>query len=307
MRKEVKPVKFKFPKKISSICQSYLKKLPPPTTRNLWLLLAAIMALQNLFVFTNSEITGNAITALIVWGGSLICMEDLIDTLRPRPSSWSLPLGICLILYTLYRTSQVLTSDSILYFLPPIAGLGLVLLVTPNLRSFKDSLIVLLFLPLFVVIQIIFARYVSADLSLLTAKLVVLWLSVLGIQPVLLKENTVFVNGGAVQVMHECNGFEMIMQMLITASIFLLAFPLRSRLGRFSIFILAPLIGFFTNSMRITLLAVFTSLNSHNGQLLFDFFHEQAGSLIFSGLSVFILGWLYLNFLDRELPPISPV
>jgi hypothetical protein len=57
--------------------------------------------------------------------------------------------------------------------------------------------------------------------------------------------------------------------------------------------------------MRISLLAVFTSFNSPTGHSLFDFFHEQAGSLIFSGIAVFLLGYLYLAILERELPPLT--
>jgi exosortase/archaeosortase family protein len=173
-----------------------------------------------------------------------------------------------------------------------------------NIYRYKDSLIVLCLLPLFVIIQIVFSTYTTRDLSLLTAKAVMMWLTFFGIEPVKLVQDIVFVNGGAVQVMHECNGFEMIMQMIITALIFLLAFPLRSRLGRILVISLAPFIGFIVNSVRIAFLAVFTSFNSNFGSLMFNFFHEEAGSLIFSGLAVFLLGYLYLAILNRELPPL---
>ena len=283
-----------------------VNKIPPPTSRNLWLTLSAVVALQSLVVFTNTQITGNAITALIVWGGALICIEDLIENMRPNPSRISLGLGGVLILYTLYRTSQVNGSDSFLYLLVPIAGLGLILLANPiaNIWKYRDALLTLSLLPLFLVIQVIVATYITNDLSIMTAKFVMLWLGLLGIEPTRLEGNTVFVNGGAVQVMHECNGLEMIMQMFITAVIFLLAFPLRSRLGRIAVVILSPFIGFIVNSFRIALLAVFTGLNSDIGRSMFDFFHEQAGSLIFSGIAVFVLGYLYLTILNRELPPI---
>jgi cyanoexosortase A len=291
---------------LKSFGSSLLRHVPPPTSRNLWLSISALVALQSLIVFTNTQITGNAITALIVWGGALICIEDLIDDLRPNPSKASLVLGGIVVLYTLYRTSQVNGSDSLLYLLVPIAGLGLILLASPfsNLWRYRDALLTLSLLPLFLIVQVLVATYVTNDLSVMTARFVILWLGLLGISPTRLEGNTVFVNGGAVQVMHECNGLEMIMQMFITAVIFLLAFPLRSRLGRFAIIILAPMIGFIVNSLRIALLAVFTSLNSDTGRSLFDFFHEQAGSLIFSGIAVFILGYLYLAILNRELPPI---
>ncbi|MFN9631078.1 MAG: exosortase/archaeosortase family protein [Cyanobacteriota bacterium] len=287
--------------------KEYLAKIPPPTTRNLWLSLCSLVAIQNLIVFTNSQITGNAITALLVWGGAVICMEDQIENLNPKPSLLSLLIGSVLVIYTLFRTSLILNSDSFLYLLVPVAGLGLVLMATSSreVLRFKDSLVVLCLLPLFLVIQVLVATYVTDDLSLLTAKFVIFWLGVLGIAPATLDGITVYVNGGGVQVMHECNGFEMIMQMFITAVIFLIAFPLRSRLGRALIVISAPILGFIVNSFRITLLAVFTSLDSPSGRQLFDFFHEQAGSLIFSGIAVFALGYLYLAVLERELPPLE--
>lgn len=285
---------------------SLLKRVPPPTPRNLWLTLSSLVALQSLIVFTNTQMTGNAITALIVWGGALICMEDKIDNLRPKPSRLSLFTGTVVLLYSLYRTSQVNSSDSLLYLLTPIAGLGLILIANPikDIPEYRDSLVTLCLLPLFLLVQLLVTTYVTNDLSTLTAKFVILWLGLLGLSPIRLDGNTVFVNGGAVQVMHECNGLEMMMQILITAVIFLLAFPLRSRLGRFFVFIISPIIGFLVNSSRIALLAVFTSLNSESGKALFDFFHEQAGSLIFSGIAVFMLGYLYLIIINRELPPV---
>lgn len=283
-----------------------VKYIPPPTLRNLWLTLAALVAIQSLIVFTNTQITGNAITALIVWGGALICMEDLIDDFYPRPTLATTVTGGILIIYTLYRSSRVISSDSILYILVPIAGFGLLLLGNSfqSIWKFRDALLVLCMLPLFLLIQIIVSNYVSNDLSILTARFVLFWLGLLGVSPARLEGNTVFTSGGAVQVMHECNGLEMIMQMVITSVVFLLAFPLRSRVARLSISLLSPLIGFIVNSMRISLLAVFTSLNTETGKSLFDFFHDQAGSLIFSGIAVFVLGYLYLAFLNRELPPL---
>jgi cyanoexosortase A len=280
--------------------------VPAANLRNLWLLLCGLTALQSLIVFNNTQITGNAITALIVWGGALICMEDHIENMKPNPSKRSLFIGVLILLYVLYRTAVISGTDSFLYLLPPVAGLGLFFLTTPLNKVFRfgSSLLVLCLLPIFVLFQILVTRYITDDLSTFTARFVMLWLSVLGVSPIKLINDTVFVNGGAVQVMHECNGFEMIMQMIITAFIFLLAFPLRSRIGKFVIVFFAPIIGFMVNSLRIALLAIFTSLNSANGKALFDFFHEQAGSLIFSGIAVFILGYLYLSILNRELPPI---
>ncbi|MFN6337615.1 MAG: archaeosortase/exosortase family protein [bacterium] len=291
---------------LSDFFFSIKNQLPPPTLKNLWISVCGLVALQNLIIFTSTQITGNAITALIVWGGALICMEDHLETLKPKPSFAGLLTGTLIIIFVILRTARINGSDSFLYLMVPVAGFGLFLIANPfkDIINYRDSLLVLCLLPSFLVLQILVATHVSDDLSLLTAKFVLFWVGLLGIAPSTLVGTTVYVPGGAVQVMHECNGFEMIMQMFITACIFLLAFPLRSRIGKPLIFLSAPLIGFVVNSLRIALLALFTSLNSGSGKALFDFFHEQAGSLIFSGIAVFLLGYLYLAVLNRELPPL---
>lgn len=40
------------------------------------------------------------------------------------------------------------------------------------------------------------------------------------------------------------------------------------------------------------------------GSGLFTFFHDDMGSLIFSGVAVFVFGILYMRLLERELPPL---
>jgi hypothetical protein len=55
------------------------------------------------------------------------------------------------------------------------------------------------------------------------------------------------------------------------------------------------------NVVRLSLLAYFTSLKGQLGGVLFDFFHDSHGSLIFSLISASFVGYLYLLALDREL------
>jgi hypothetical protein len=48
-------------------------------------------------------------------------------------------------------------------------------------------------------------------------------------------------------------------------------------------------------------LTLCTSFGSGKGSPVFKFFHEDAGSLVFSGIAVFVFGWLYLVVLEKEL------
>jgi len=140
-------------------------------------------------------------------------------------------------------------------------------------------------------------------MSLLTAKLAAFWLSILGLDPIV-NGRDVFLKGGGVTVLGSCNGLDMISQVVCIAIIFLLAFRLRSTISRMLILLLAPIIGLLSNTIRIALLTIFSANGSGHGYgFWFDFFHKDTGSLIFSGLAVFVFGSIYMRFLEHELRP----
>jgi exosortase/archaeosortase family protein len=89
--------------------------------------------------------------------------------------------------------------------------------------------------------------------------------------------------------------------------IFQLAFPLRSVLSRVVVFTLAPVIGLASNTIRIAILALCVANGNGKGSGLFRFFHDDIGSLVFSGIAVFVFGVLYMQLLERELPPLPAV
>jgi exosortase/archaeosortase family protein len=66
------------------------------------------------------------------------------------------------------------------------------------------------------------------------------------------------------------------------------------------------LIGLLSNTIRIALLTVISANGSGHGYgFWFDFFHKDTGSLIFSGLAVFLFGSIYMRLLENELGPES--
>ena len=272
---------------------------PPATPRNLWLLIAAVVATQNIAVFHTSQNANNTVYALLVWGGAVICMEDQIDALKPSPNLLSLLLGTILLILVLARTAVVLHWEGVLFALPPIAGLGLALLCLPisKILRFRDSVLTLLLIPAFALLMRILPE---EPISLLTAKIAGLWLQFIGLE-VLVRDRSVMIPGGGVQVMAACNGVDMMSQIMCVSIVFLLAFPIRSMVSRILLLIAAPVVGLLSNSFRIAVLTISTSYGSGKGSPVFKFFHEDAGSLVFSGIAVFIFGWLYLTLLEREL------
>lgn len=278
--------------------------VPPLTARNAWLFIASTVAIQNIVVFHTSQNESMTIFAILIWGGALICMEDLIEKLYPAPNRIVAIFASIFLVSILIRTSLILHSDGILFVLPPLAALALFLLIEKPqyLMKFRDSFLCMLLFPANALLNRLIPE---VPMSLLTAKLAAFWLSILGLDPVV-RGREVFLKGGGVTVLGACNGLDMISQVICISIIFLLAFRLQSSISRLLILLLAPLIGLISNTIRIALLTVFSANGSGHGYgFWFDFFHKETGSLIFSGLAVFIFGSIYMRFLEHELGPES--
>jgi len=277
--------------------------LPRATTRNLWLLLAGALATQNIAVFHSSQTANTTVLALLVWGGALVCLEDRLDQLQPRPSRSARWLGSALVVWVLLRTALVLQWDGLLYALAPIGGLALALVARPwrQLGLFREALLCLLLLPGFALLMRLLPE---EPISLLTASLVGLFLNSLGMGVVVDQRSVLMAPGRGVQVLAACNGLDMISLVFCTAIIFLLAFPIRSKLSRLIVLIAAPLIGLLSNTIRIAILTLIAGSGNGKGSFWFDFFHQQTASLVFSGLAVFLIGLCYLRLLEPELAPL---
>lgn len=278
--------------------------VPPLTARNLWLIIAGAVATQNIVVFYTSQNESLTIFAILVWGGALICMEDLLEKLYPRPSSLVAIFASVVLLFVLLRTSLVLYADGILFILPPLAALALILLIEKprHIYRFKDSLLCMLLFP---ANALLYRLIPEVPMSLLTARLSAFWLSILGLDPIVTGRE-VYLKTGGVTVLGACNGLDMITQIICISVIFLLAFRLRSTGSQLIILLLAPLIGLISNTFRIALLTIFSANGMGHGYgFWFDFFHKETGSLVFSGLAVFIFGSIYMRFLEGELGPES--
>ncbi len=276
--------------------------LPPATPRNLWLALAAAVAVQNIAVFQSSQSEHTTVFAVLVWGGAVICMEDQFEDLRPRPAAWGLVIGTLLLIWVLARSAVILHWDGLLFALAPIGGLALGLLAEKpaGLGRFRDPLLCLMLLPGFALLM---RTLPEEPISLLTAEVSGFWLSILGLD-VSVNARSVLLPAGGVKVLGPCNGVDLMAQILCVGVIFLLAFPIRSWTSRCLLFLAAPLIGLICNTFRIALLAVFAGNGNSKGSWWFDFFHESTGSLVFSGVAVLVFGMVYMRLLERELPPL---
>ena len=260
--------------------------------RRLWLLLAAAIACQNVVLLHHSQGPQVSVMGLLVWAGALICLEDRLPQLRPQPSRRQLLLGVPLLLWVIVRSALASDWDGLLLALPPVAGLALLLLGAPwrQWGQAREALLCLLLL-----------RVVPEQpLSLASAMGAGSVLSSLGFLAHV-DQRSVLLPGGGVTVLAPCNGLDQIAQLLCVAVLFQLVFPLRSWRSGLLVLAVTPLLGWFINALRVALLASFAGAGQGKGTVLFDFFHDQAGSLLFSGVGTLLLGLLYLQLIERQL------
>lgn len=181
--------------------------------------------------------------------------------------------------------------NPVLRLFPVISALGMCLFVSgaSRLRQHWQELTILFFLGT----PSIIASFLP-DISPITAKFsgYLLWYS--GFQ-VTLTDSYINLPTGAVQVYSGCSGLESMTYLLGLSAISLIMFPV-SRFKQITIPLLALLIGFTVNGIRVALMAVLAA--SQNRQA-FDYWHEGDGSLIFGAAAVLIF-WGVQQLLQRE-------
>jgi cyanoexosortase A len=267
--------------------------------RDIWVLLAAIFALYLLLLNLLTQPFDELLNLLLVLVGTLVVFSGPPVGWQPRPGRIGRWVGIALLMVVLGRGQRLMSSDFISSFLPLLAGMGLVLLAAPpsKLRSFLPSLAVLALLP---VMRAVDWLTPTGPLSVAAAWLTQQTLT-LGGYTAMRVGNIVKLPGGGVNVGGACAGLSILLQLLLVAVIFAMAFPMRHRWQNGLMFLLAPLLGMVVNAMRISLLALIITSSLPHKHWWFDFFHEHWGSMVFSGLGMQLFVWLYVYWMARQV------
>ena len=265
----------------------------------LWGLLAAIFALFLLQLSMLTQLPDVALNLVLVMGGALLVLNSPPAGWQPRPGRIGRWVGVALLVVMLWFGQRLMGSDFLSSLLPLLAGIALALLAAPasKLRPFLKSLCVLALLP---VVSAVSTLTPLGPLSVATAWLAKQMLSICGYTAVQLG-TLVKLQGGGVIVSGACAGLGILLQLLLVAVIFALAFPMRHRWQNGLLIVVAPLLGIVVNGMRITLLALFVTSSLPNRQWWFEFFHDHWGSLLFSGLGMQLFVWLYVYWMARQV------
>jgi cyanoexosortase A len=267
--------------------------------RDLWGLLAAIFALFLLQLSLLTHWPDVALNMMLVMGGAVLVLNSPPAGWQPRPGRIGRWVGVALLVVMLWFGQRLMSSNFLYSLVPLLAGIALALLAAPanKLRPFLKSLCVLALLP---VVSAVSTLTPLGPLSVATAWLAKQMLSICGYTAVQLG-TLVKLQGGGVIVSGACAGLSILLQLLLVAVIFALAFPMRHRWQNGLMIVMAPLLGIVVNGMRITLLALFVTSSLPNKMWWFEFFHEQWGSLLFSGVGMQLFVWLYVYWMSRQV------
>jgi cyanoexosortase A len=267
--------------------------------RDLWGLLAAIFALFLLQLSLLTQWPDVALSMVLVMGGAVLVLNSPPAGWQPRPGRIGRWVGVALLVVMLWFGQRLMSSNLISSLLPLLAGIALALLAAPanKLRPFLKSFCVLALLP---VVSAVSTLTPLGPLSVATAWLTKQMLSICGYTAVQLG-TLVKLQGGGVNVGGACAGLGMLLQLLLVAVIFAMAFPMRHRWQNGLMIVMAPLLGIVVNGMRITLLALFVTSSLPNRMWWFEFFHEHWGSLLFSGVGMQLFVWLYVYWMSRQV------
>ncbi|MFN7633032.1 MAG: exosortase/archaeosortase family protein [Cyanobacteriota bacterium] len=284
--------------------RAMLRRWQTLDNRCLWQGLAAALAIYLSALSLLTQPPDEAINVVLVLGGALLVCPAFPEGWQPRPGRVGRWVGVTLLVAVLWRGQRMMGFDFVSSALPLLAGLGLVWLAAPlhQLRRFGLPLGVLAVLP---VMRAVGWLTPLGPLSLLTAWLAEKMLIVCG-TPVLRAGTSLRLEGGAVDVGGPCAGLNMVLQLLVVAGIFAIAFPMRHRWQNGLMLVVAPLTAVLINAMRIVLLAWINASSWPNKDWWFDFFHWHWGSLVFAGLAMQLFVWLYVYWMARQVAALPP-
>ncbi|HEY9651313.1 MAG TPA: cyanoexosortase A [Coleofasciculaceae cyanobacterium] len=261
----------------------------------LWLLgiASGLMAIHLTLTWRAEDSSLWGVSALFwIAVGSLMWSKR--DSLILDSDVFSSFFGTFLISVILLKSLFLSGYDPFLRIYPCLSALSIALLASGfnGLKQYWRELLILCFIaPSPGVLSLLL------DISLLTAQFATALLWYLGFN-VARQGVYIFLPTSLVEVYSGCSGIESMLQLLGLALVFLMMFP-TNRIEKVIVPVIASLIAFVVNGVRVAVLA---TLASPSTQIAFDYWHKGDGSLLFSMLAVLIFG-LFCFFLLRFNEP----
>lgn len=261
-----------------------LASIRPLQNTQFWLLAIAggLIAIHLSLSWRLSEDFSKLAISAFGWGAVLSLLSEKRRSLSYESDIFSSLVGVSLIAIVLVRSFFMTSFNSIFDFTPFVAALGLALLASgvKGLRQY--------WLELFIVFAVnapIEWLLSGFDLSLLTAKFSAAILSYAGFENIRQGIN-ITLPTGAVEVLPSCSGLESMVRLLRLSVLFLVMFP-TNLTNKFLVPIVAVLIAFVVNGLRVALMAL---LVAYTDEETFYYWHLGGGSQIYFLISTVIFG-----------------
>lgn len=220
------------------------------------------------------------INSIIFWVAASSLIWKRRYTLNLKTDIISSFLGTLLITSVLLKSMS--PTDNFLYVSPLISSIGLGLIASgfQGLKQYRSELLLLFFLgvPYATLFPLI-------DISEFTAKIAafLLWYSGFDVSRTGVE---IVLSSGIVEVYQACSGMKNILELWGLSALILVMVP-TNRYQKILVPIVATLIGFAVNMVRVVLMA---ALVASEKQAAFKYWHQGDGSLVFSMISVLIFG-----------------
>lgn len=268
--------------------------------QNIGFWLASItVGLSGIYLSLVWKLTGNfsffTISSLIL-GTMLYLLWEKREQLTLESDIFSTFLGLILITFVLIKSIVDPYFGFLFQISPLLSGLGIALVASgfKGLKQYNQEFILVLAIsiPETLLLQLV-------DVSMITAKFSAFFLLHLGFDISLQGVNIVLPTG-AVEVNPGCSGFESMIWLLRLAALFLVLFP-TIWWKQILVPILALVLGFLVNSVRVALMAI---LVAYSNQDDFKYWHEGEGAQVFSLISAVIFcACCYFLIRGDELVP----
>jgi cyanoexosortase A len=226
----------------------------------------------------------------LFWVTIISLVWDKRDRLKFESSVFSSFFSLSLMTILLIKCASLTSFGIFLSILPVLVGFSLALLASgfKGLGQYRGELFALFLLAMGGILPSIIV-----NISPLTAKFAAFLLWYSG-SDVVRSGININLPTGSIEVYSGCSGIELILQLIGLSSLFILMFPV-NLLSKILIPIIAIMIGFITNGIRVALMAILVAQNQKSA---FAYWHHGDGSLIFSLIAVLLLGavcWLLME------------
>jgi cyanoexosortase A len=267
----------------------------------LWWGLAIVMLCQNLFLNALTQSKEDLLPSLLAWWGAGILMKSDIEDRRLilHPSRLGMWLGWIMLAWVLSRSYLISTRGGGASLLPLLAGIGLAFMGFPlrEICSHWRSLAALALAPLTrLLIAVLPVPMFAVWTAGFTQALLLLFDT-----PVERKNDILHLPGGSVGVDGGCTGIPAMLQLIALSLILIMAFPMRHRWQNALMLLVAPVIGFTVNGVRIAILASINASQLANKDSWFQLIHVGWFSQLFPAIAMLIFLKLYHDWMESQV------